>query len=49
MEQVIPLVTSGQIRVGALITHRFRLQDFAEAYRTFTERAGGALKVIVQP
>jgi L-iditol 2-dehydrogenase len=49
MEQVIPLVTSGRIRAGALITHRFPLRDFGEAYRTFTERTGGALKVIVQP
>ena len=32
-----------------LITHRFSLEDFADAYRTFVERGGGALKVIVRP
>jgi threonine dehydrogenase-like Zn-dependent dehydrogenase len=35
--------------VKELITHRFALEDFADAYRTFTERGGGALKVIVRP
>jgi L-iditol 2-dehydrogenase len=49
MSQVIPLVVDGRIRVGALITHRYALRDFAEAYRVFTERVDGALKVIVQP
>jgi L-iditol 2-dehydrogenase len=49
MSQVIPLVVDGRLRVGALITHRFALRDFAEAYRVFTERVDGALKVIVQP
>jgi L-iditol 2-dehydrogenase len=49
MSQVIPLVVDGRVRVGALITHRYALRDFAEAYRVFTERVDGALKVIVNP
>ena len=49
MPQAIALVAAGRIRLKELISHRFVLKDFADAYRTFTERAGGALKVIVRP
>ena len=49
MPEVIALVAAGRVRLGALITHTFALEEFADAYRTFTERAGGALKVVVSP
>ena len=32
-----------------IVTHRFSLEDYAEAYRVFTEREDGALQVIVRP
>jgi L-iditol 2-dehydrogenase len=37
------------VRVQPLVTHRFRLEDYGQALRTFTERVDGALKVVVQP
>ena len=49
MPRAIELVARGRIRLGELITHRFALEDFADAYATFTERRDGALKVIVRP
>jgi L-iditol 2-dehydrogenase len=49
MPRAIELVATGRIRLRELITHRYALEDFAEAYSTFTERRGGALKVIVRP
>jgi len=49
MPQAIALVAAGRIRLADLITHRFPLEDFADAYGTFISRAGGALKVVVRP
>jgi L-iditol 2-dehydrogenase len=49
MPMAVSLVADGRIRLSELITHRYALEDFADAYRTFTERVDGALKVIVRP
>jgi L-iditol 2-dehydrogenase len=49
MPEAIALVAAGRIRLRELITHRFGLEEFPEAYRTFTERIDGALKVVVRP
>ena len=47
MPRAIELAATGRLRLRELITHRFALEDFADAYATFTERRDGALKVIV--
>jgi L-iditol 2-dehydrogenase len=49
LTEAIALAAAGRIRLRELVTHRFRLRDYAEAYRTFTERVDGALKVVVYP
>lgn len=49
MPRAIELAASGRIRLRELITHRYALEDFADAYEAFTERRDGALKVIVHP
>jgi L-iditol 2-dehydrogenase len=49
MPRAIELAASGRLRLHELITHRFALDAFADAYDTFTQRRDGALKVIVAP
>jgi len=49
MRHVIPLVANGRIRASELITHTFSLDDFRDAFVTFTERKDGAMKVVVEP
>lgn len=49
MAQVIPLVSSGAVRLDPLITHRFPLDEFRRALEVFTTRQDGALKVILYP
>jgi L-iditol 2-dehydrogenase len=49
MPRAIQLVADGRIRLRELITHRFALEDFGDAFATFTERRDGALKVVVRP
>ncbi len=49
MRHVLPLVADGRIRAKDLVTHRFSLDDFADALSTFNERKDGAMKVIVEP
>ena len=49
MEEVMPLIASGRVRVKPLVTHRFPLEDYGQALHTFADRVDGALKVLVQP
>jgi L-iditol 2-dehydrogenase len=47
--EVIPLISSGQLVVRDLITHVFPLIEFERALDTFVSRREGAIKVIVEP
>jgi L-iditol 2-dehydrogenase len=49
MDEAIALMQAGRIRAKEVITHRFRLADYAEALETFASRKDGALKVLVKP
>lgn len=41
------MVENGQTDVQSLITHEFDFEDFEAAFETFTERKGGAIKVVL--
>src|SRR5205807_8960681 len=49
MEEVMPLIVSGRVRVKPLVTHTFALADYGAALHAFADRVDGALKVLVQP
>lgn len=45
----LELLASGRVRVDALITHRFPLEAFPDAWATFVERRDGAIRVMLHP
>ena len=40
-------VTKGKILADPIITHHFRLDQIHDAFHTYTERLGNALKVVI--
>jgi threonine dehydrogenase-like Zn-dependent dehydrogenase len=49
MERLMKVVASGRFDPLPLITHRYRLDDIEEAYRLFSQRLDGVLKVAITP
>jgi alcohol dehydrogenase len=49
MERLMGVVASGRFDPTQLITHRFALNDIGEAYRIFSNRLDGVLKVAIRP
>ncbi|MEG2698634.1 MAG: zinc-binding dehydrogenase [Ruthenibacterium sp.] len=47
--KVLALMSSGQLNVKDLISHRFSLENFAEALDTFVKRKENAVKVVIYP
>jgi len=43
----LALMSAGKLDADALITHRFALDDVHEAFRTYVDRVGNALKVVM--
>jgi 2-desacetyl-2-hydroxyethyl bacteriochlorophyllide A dehydrogenase len=48
-ERSLELVRSGRVDLEPMVTHRFGLDDIAEAFETATSKVGGAIKVVVTP
>ncbi len=47
--KVIDLIASGRIAVKEMVTHTFPLEEVDEAFYTFENRVGGAMKVVIYP
>ena len=44
----VELIASGGIKTAPLITHRFPLERYAEAYRCLDSQSEQAMKVIIE-
>jgi threonine dehydrogenase-like Zn-dependent dehydrogenase len=49
MRRLMEMVRAWRVDLTPLLTHRFRLDPIGEAYRLFSERADGVIKVAIQP
>ena len=47
--RAVSLLASGKVNLKRLVTHSFSIDHISEAFRTFQERIGGAIKVVVKP
>jgi len=47
--RAVSLLGSRKVRLKPYVTHAFPLKDITTAFKTFVERIGGAVKVIVRP
>ena len=48
-DEAAALLAAAPDLVDALITHRFPIEDAAEAYRVAADKAAGAIRVVVEP
>jgi threonine dehydrogenase-like Zn-dependent dehydrogenase len=49
MRRLMEVVASGRVDTGALVTHRFALDDIESAYELFANQRDGVLKVAIRP
>ncbi|WP_198083480.1 NAD(P)-dependent alcohol dehydrogenase [Variovorax sp. E3] len=49
MRRMMSVLESGRVDLGALVTHRFKLDQIVEAYDLFSHQRDGVLKVAISP
>ncbi len=49
MRRLMSVIESGQVDLGAMVTHRFKLDQIEEAYELFANQRDGVLKVAITP
>lgn len=49
MRRLMDVVSSGRADLGALVTHRYKLDDIEKAYDLFSHQRDGVLKVAITP
>jgi len=49
MRRLMSLIASGRVDLGAMVTHRYRLDEIEAAYELFGHQRDGVLKVAITP
>ena len=49
MRRLMSVIEGGRVDLGAMVTHRFKLDDIAAAYDLFSHQRDGVLKVALTP
>ena len=49
MRRLMAVIESGRVDLGAMVTHRFKLDDIEEAYDLFANQRDGVFKVAITP
>ena len=49
MRRLMAVIESGRVDLGAMVTHRFKLDDIEQAYELFANQRDGVLKVAITP
>jgi threonine dehydrogenase-like Zn-dependent dehydrogenase len=49
MRRLMSIIESGRTDLGAMVTHRFKLDDIEAAYDLFAHQRDGVLKVAITP
>lgn len=48
MRRLMDIIASGRLDLGAMVTHRFKLEQIREAYELFSHQRDGVLKVAIE-
>ena len=49
MRRLMAVIESGRVDLGAMVTHRSRLDQIEQAYDLFADQRDGARKVAITP
>ena len=49
MRRLMSVIASGRVDFGAMVTHRYKLDDIEAAYELFSHQRDGVLKVAITP
>ena len=49
LRPLLDKIEAGQIDPSFIITHRIKLDEAPEAYKTFRDKKDGCIKVVIQP